>query len=182
MFKTVGRSFTFKAIGEVVMGIFGRPAVAFFAAFLGLYAMVPAPIQAQQKKDMGGWEKDSAYNKFYNFREIDNFKAEVVEVTEVVPMPGMSPAVALKVRESPDEIVTVHLCPAWFVDPANIGIKKGDKIKIRGCWAEIEGKDVFLASKVKKGDYFDFKVRLTKDGTPFWTMSPEELARERAAK
>jgi hypothetical protein len=39
-----------------------------------------------------------------------------------------------------------------------------------------------MASKVKKGDHYEFKVRLTKDGTPFWTMSPEELARERKAK
>ena len=37
-----------------------------------------------------------------------------------------------------------------------------------------------MASKVKKGDYFEFKVRLTNDGTPFWTMSPEDLKRERA--
>jgi hypothetical protein len=39
-----------------------------------------------------------------------------------------------------------------------------------------------MASKVKKGDSYEFKVRLTKDGTPFWTMSPEELARLRQAK
>jgi hypothetical protein len=35
---------------------------------------------------------------------------------------------------------------------------------------------------VKKGESQQFKVRLTKDGTPFWTMTPEQLARERAAK
>jgi hypothetical protein len=37
-----------------------------------------------------------------------------------------------------------------------------------------------MASKIKKGEDFEFKVRLTKDGSPFWTMSPEELERERA--
>ena len=55
-------------------------------------------------------------------------------------------------------------------------------MKVKGVWAEVQGKDVFMASKVKKGDYFELKVRLTKDGTPFWTMSPEELARERPSK
>ena len=35
------------------------------------------------------------------------------------------------------------------------------------------------ASKVKKGDYFEYKVRRTKDGIPYWTMSPEERAKER---
>ena len=49
-------------------------------------------------------------------------------------------------------------------------------------WAEIDGKDVFMASKIKKGDFFDLKVRLTKNGKPFWTMDPEELARERASE
>ena len=39
---------------------------------------------------------------------------------------------------------------------------------------------MFIASKVKKGEYFEFKVRLTKDGKPFWTLSPEELKKERA--
>ena len=38
-----------------------------------------------------------------------------------------------------------------------------------------------MASKIKKGNYFEFKVRLTKNGKPFWTMTPEELSRERAA-
>jgi hypothetical protein len=38
-----------------------------------------------------------------------------------------------------------------------------------------------MASKIKMGDYFSLKVRLTKDGTPFWTMSPEQLAKERAS-
>jgi hypothetical protein len=39
-----------------------------------------------------------------------------------------------------------------------------------------------MASKVKQGEHFEFKVRLTKDGTPFWTMSEDELARELASK
>jgi len=41
---------------------------------------------------------------------------------------------------------------------------------------------VFLASKVKKGESYEFKGRLTMDGTPFWTMTPEQLAKERAQK
>ena len=97
-------------------------------------------------------------------------------------MPGMSPGVAILVRESKSETILVHLCPTWFAGRKSIGIKKGDRVKVKGVWAEINGKDVFLASKVKKGNLFSFKVRLTKDGTPFWTMSPERLAQERSQK
>ncbi len=131
---------------------------------------------------MGGWERGGTYDRLYDPQELDKFKGKVIAIKEVVPLPGMSPGVALVVRDRDGEEILVHLGPRWFIDPKTMGIRVGDKVKVKGCWAEIDDKDVFIASKVKKGDYFEFKVRLTKDGTPFWTMSPEELARERAGQ
>jgi hypothetical protein len=133
---------------------------------------------AGEPKDMQGWGNEDPYNEYYDVREYEKFRAWVVKLTEVVPMPGMSPATALIVRDG-SEMIEVHLCPSWFAGPGDVGVKPGDRVKIKGCWAEIDGKDIFMASKVKKGDYFEFKVRLTKDGTPFWTMSKEQLAYER---
>ncbi|MFB0507226.1 MAG: hypothetical protein ACETWT_10890 [Thermodesulfobacteriota bacterium] len=138
-------------------------------------------VYAEEKRQMGGWEKDSPYNKLFNPNEVDSFKGVVVGFQEVTPLPGMSPGVALLVRErGGNDVITVHLGPTWFIK--QVGVKKGEQVKVKGVWAEIEGKDVFMACKVKKGDYFEFKVRLTKDGRPFWTMSPEELAKERASE
>ncbi|MCP4692506.1 MAG: hypothetical protein GY859_30965 [Desulfobacterales bacterium] len=137
---------------------------------------------AGDKKDMGGWEKDSPYNQLYDASERDSFKGRVVAVKEVVPMPGMSPAVALVVKESETDSILVHVCPVWWADSRSIGVKKGDKVKVKGVWAEIDGEDVFMASKVKRGDYFEFKVRLTKNGLPFWAMTPEELEKEKKKK
>ena len=97
-------------------------------------------------------------------------------------MPEMSPGVAVEISETKDlksEPIVVQLCPTWFADAKSIGIRRGERVKIKGVWAEVNGEDVFMASKIKKGDYYEFKARLTKDGTPFWTMSPEELAKER---
>jgi hypothetical protein len=139
---------------------------------------------AEDQKDMGGWEIGSPYNQLYNANELDAFKGWVVKVSEVVPMPGMSEAVALYVRTGNDpqeEPIVVHLCPSWFIDPSATGLKRGDRVKVRGVWVEIDGEDVVMANKVKKGDYFALKVRLTKDGTPFWTMDADTLAKERAA-
>ena len=133
---------------------------------------------ADEKKDMGGWELDSPYNKLYNASEMDRLKGRVKKVTTVVPMKGMSPAVALVFEESKEDTSLVHICPEWYLGRKDIGIKKGDKLKIRGAWAEIDGEFIFMASKIKKGDYFSLKVRLTKNGKPFWTMGPEELAKE----
>jgi hypothetical protein len=134
-----------------------------------------------ETKDMGGWEKNSPYNRLYNPAETDRIKGDVEKITAIVPMPGMSPGVAIIIRESKSETTMVHLCPTWYIDPKNTGLKKGDQVKIRGVWAEVDGKYVFMGSKIKRGDYFELKVRLTKDGTPFWTMSPEEEAREKAS-
>lgn len=129
-------------------------------------------------KDMGGWEENGAYNKLYKAAELDRIKCTVMKITEVEPMPGMSPAVALIVDDGDGEEIMVHVGPKWFIGD-NIGIRRGDELKIRGSWAEIDGEDIFMASKIKKGDFFSLKVRLTKNGKPFWTMTPEELAKER---
>ena len=137
--------------------------------------------RAADAGDRKGWGPGDPYNRLYNPKELEKLKAKVVKLTETAPMPGMSPVVALEVREG-NQTVTVHLCPSWFAKPAETGIKPGDDVVIRGSWAEINGKDVFMASKVKKGESQEFKVRLTRDGTPFWTMTPEQLARERSAK
>jgi hypothetical protein len=141
-----------------------------------------AAAAAGPPKEMGGWELGSPYNKLYKAVELDSFRGEVLKVMEVVPMAGMLPGVVLQVKESEGETVDVHVCPSWYIEPGSVGLKRGDKVKIRGVWAEIGGRDVFMASKIKKGDYFVLKVRMTKDGTPFWTMSPEQLAKEEQGK
>lgn len=147
-----------------------------FMTALGLAVVGAAGVEAHAEA-MKGWGIADPYNKLYNAKELERFKATVVKVVEVVPMPGMSPGIALEVREG-GEAITVHLCPTAFMKQTDIGIKPGDRVDIRGCWAEINGKDVLMASKVKKGGNFELKLRLTQDGTPFWTMTPEQLAKE----
>lgn len=135
---------------------------------------------AEEKKDMQGWGIDDPYNQHYDVREFEKIRVWVVRVKEVVPMPGMSPATALDVVENVgSKPFEVQLCPTWYRKPSEIMVKKNDRVKLKGVWAEINGKDVFMASKIKKDpDIEIIKVRLTKDGTPFWTMTPEQLAQE----
>lgn len=134
---------------------------------------------APSEEELKGWGIGDEYNKLYNPKELDKLKGEVVAFKEIRPLPGMSEATVLVLDEGGDKI-TVHLCPLWFATAKETGIKRGDKVKIKGSWVEIDGEDVFLASKVKKGESYEFKVRLTKDGTPFWTMTPEQLILERS--
>ena len=135
-------------------------------------------VQAGEERDMQGWGIDDPYNQLYDVREFEKIRAWVVGFKEEAPMPGMSPATILIVREGA-YLIDVHLCPTWYRKPGEIHLKKNERIKIKGVWAEINEKDIFMASKVKKDpDTEIIKVRLTKDGTPFWTMTPEQLAKE----
>ena len=141
------------------------------------------PARAGEVAIPKGWEEGGPYDKNYNPKELDKFRAWVVAVREAAPMKGMAPGVILEVKEGQDddETILVHVCPSAYMGPSEIGLRRGDRIKIRGSWAYIDNKDIFMAAKIKKGDYFELKVRLTSNGKPFWTMTPEELARERSA-
>ena len=141
--------------------------------------MASGTAMAEDPHDMGGWGKDSPYNKLYDPRELDSFKGYVKKIFTVVPMPGMSPATALLVEEGEGSENLVEVCPEWFAGPQDIGIRRGDRVNVKGVWAEIDGEFVFMAAKIKKGDFFEFKVRVTSDGTPFWTMSKEEQEKHR---
>jgi hypothetical protein len=147
-------------------------------AFLMIFISGSIFSYAEEPYQRSGWGIENTYNKHYDVNKFEAFKARVVKVKEVIPMAGMSPAVALEVKKD-GHIIEVQICPTWFVQPDEIGLKKGDRVKIRGVPATIDGKNIFMASKIKKGDYFELKVRLTKDGRPFWTMTPEELYGER---
>jgi hypothetical protein len=152
--------------------------VAVWVTMMALAIVGIAPGVAGEQQSFPGWEKGGAYNKYYKASELDQFKGVVEDIVEIVPMPGMAKGTGLLVRDEGKDLVTVHLGPQGFVDLRAIALKKGDKIKVKGVWAEIAGKDVLMASKIKKGETAELKLRLTKDGTPFWTMAPDELTRE----
>ena len=126
-----------------------------------------------------GWEKNSTYDKHYEPAEREEVKGFVLSFKTITPLPGMSPGIAMLVRGSEGEVVTVHLGPRSFIHLNSIKIRKGDKLRVKGVWAEIGDKGVFIAAKVKTENFYVLKVR-TKDGTPYWTMSHEELAKERS--
>ena len=164
------------------MKIISRRLIILSALVLLSIAFGVSHTMAEEKKDMQGWEVGSPYNQLYDVREFEKIRAWVIRVKEVVPMPGMSPATALDVREGAD-VFEVHLCPTWYRKPSEIRLRKNMRIKLKGVWAEINGKDVFMASKIKQDPNIEIiKVRLTKDGTPFWTMTPQQLAAELTPK
>jgi len=154
----------------------------FTLIFCSLFLLTSGTVvTAKDSTPYKGWGIDSEYNKLYNYKERDSIKGKVTKFKKITPLPDMAPGTALIFLEGDEEIL-VHLCPWDFADPKETGIRKGVTTKLKGSWALIDDQDVFIAAKVKQGDNFQFKVRLTKDGTPFWTMSPEELDKEKNSK
>jgi hypothetical protein len=123
-------------------------------------------------------EKEALKVGSYDLAQKDRLKGVVVDVKKLTPLPGMAPGVGLLVQSPQDGAVTVHLGPRSFINVNNIWKMKGAEVKVRGVWAQIADKNVFLAYKVKSAKDV-LKLRKTSDGTPHWTMTPEELAKER---
>ena len=130
---------------------------------------------AAEKGHLTGWEKEGNYNQLYRVDRYQKLKGTLVEIIELTPMPGMSPGIGLIMISRKNEKVTVHLGPKWFVQLLMRGFKPGDSIKVKGAWAQIKGERFFIASKVRNAEFFEVKFRKTKDGTPYWTMTPEEI-------
>jgi hypothetical protein len=80
----------------------------------------------------------------------------------------------VRLRDSGEKAL-IHLGPKWFVDFLTQGFAPEDAVKVKGVWAEIEGEKVFMASKLRKAEFFEVKFRKTEDGMPYWTMTPEEI-------
>lgn len=150
------------------------------AVFFLFFILAVGTGAAEEKSAMGGWDMEGDYNQLYKNSERDRIRGVVENITEVTPMPGMSPGVALAVTDSEGEKVMVHLAPKWYETAHPSGLREGDKVKIKGVWAEIGDREIFMAAKVKWNETEEYKVRKTKDGKPFWAMGKEEHAKETA--
>ena len=151
----------------------------FILVLCGVALVLPGLIYAAG--DITGWEVDSEYNELYDPKERDSIKGDIVKFITVTPMKGMAPGTALILDEGGGDKVVVHVCPESYASGRETGLRRGDWVKVKGVWADIGDESVFLAAKIRKDNDYAFKVRLTSDGTPFWTLSPEMLAMEKAA-
>lgn len=141
--------------------------------------LLPAAVYAAE--DITGWEIDSDYNKLYNPKERDSIKGDIIKFITVKPMEGMVPGTAFILDEGGGDEVVVHVCPESYASSRETGLRRGDWVKVKGVWADIGDESVFIAAKIRKDNNYAFKVRLTSDGQPFWTMSADKLAMEKAS-
>ncbi|MFW5488550.1 MAG: hypothetical protein ACNI3A_09075 [Desulfovibrio sp.] len=155
-------------------------ASALAVVFLGIFMWGSFALAADT---FVGWEADGEYSKMYDVAEYDKIKGSFVELIDVTPLPGMAVGSAIVVKDRADgEDIVVHVAPKGYIHEQleALNLRPGQKIKIYGAWVEIDGHDVLMATKIKKTENEFVKVRRTKDGFPFWNMTPEEIAKELA--
>ncbi|NTW50469.1 MAG: DNA-binding protein [Chlorobiales bacterium] len=102
----------------------------------------------------------------YNSQTVETITGEVVSVDRIAPMKGMSYGVHVKVKTA-TETIPVHLGPAWFLDPQETHILKGDKVTVIGSRVDYQGKPAIIAAEVKKGED-TFRLR-DENGFPAWS-------------
>lgn len=157
------------------------PLVVLMICLLGLQVLSVTSSLATDT-DIKGWEVGSEYNDLYNPKERDSIKGTIVKFVKITPLPGMTSGTGFILDEGGGDKVLIHICPNSFASERETGLKRGEWVKVKGAWADIGDDTVFIAAKIKKDGGYSFKVRLTSDGTPFWTMPPEQLAKEQAAE
>ena len=145
----------------------------------GVLLLIPALVSAAD--EMTGWELESDYNELYDPKERDSIKGDILKFITVTPLKGMAPGTAFILDEGGGDKVVVHVCPEAYATGRETGLRRGDWVKVKGVWADVDDEAIFIAAKIRKDNEYAFKVRLTSDGTPFWTLSPERLAEEKAA-
>ena len=91
--------------------------------------MIKGTLCAAGEYDMQGWGINDPYNKLYNVTKLEKFRAWVVGFKTESPMPGMSPATIMVVKDG-GRLIDVHICPTWFANPGDVGVKKRDRVKI----------------------------------------------------
>lgn len=151
---------------------------SFFTLIGTLLLLLPVVVLAAG--DITGWELDSEYNKLYNPKERDSIKGDIVKFITVTPMKGMDSGTAFILDEGGGDEVVVHVCPESYATGRETGLRRGDWVKVKGVWADVGDDSIFMAAKIRKDNEYVFKVRLSSDGKPFWSMSTEELAKEKA--
>lgn len=126
-----------------------------------------------------GWEKGGKYDELYDNTDRDVFKGTLLEIKDITPLDGMAEGIGIVVEDREDgEKVLVHLGPKDFVEPRIKDLRPGVSVKVYGVLVELDGEYEYMCAKLKAGEERKYKFRLTKDGTPFWSLSPEDLAKE----
>ena len=103
-----------------------------------------------RQKGREGWGSGDRYGKMYDTKTVETINGEVVSVTKMTPMTGMSSGLHLTLKTD-KETVSVHLGPSWYLEKQEVKIEPKDTIEVKGSRITFNGKPAIIAAEVKKG-------------------------------
>jgi len=113
----------------------------------------------------GGWGAGGKYGRAYDPMTVETVKGEVVAVSKITPMQGMSYGVHLALNTG-KETLSIHLGPGWYIEHQDVKIEPKDMIEVKGSRTTFAGKPSIIAAEVRKGDE-TLKLR-DEAGFPVW--------------
>jgi hypothetical protein len=140
------------------------------------------PAEGWAQMDMAGWERGGEYDRLYKPEAVTTVAGKLVELKEAAPMPGMVPGPIMIIRTKAGQTVTVQSGPSAFAKLLVHTLLVGDRVKVRGAYAEPGGEKVLMAAKIRVNEVYEFKCRRTRDGVPYWSLSKDALIREKLSK
>lgn len=134
---------------------------------LGLLATtVVAGAKEPTWRGSGGWGAGMPYSSRFDASSMTRFGGEVQRIERVVPLVGMAEGYALVVRQR-DQVQTVHLGPAWFLERQDISVEPHDQVEISGSRVVLDGQAVIMAATmVKHGRLLQLRDG---EGLPVWS-------------
>jgi len=143
-----------------------RVLIAAMAMVILLFAAESLAQRGGGWRGSGGWGMGGKYCRMYDPKTVETISGEVLSVTRVTPMKGMSKGVHLLVKTDKENI-SVHLGPTWFIDSQDVKIERKDRVEVKGSRITFEGKPAIIAAELTKGNQ-TLKLR-DENGIPVWS-------------
>ncbi|MGD8426484.1 MAG: hypothetical protein PVH63_02580 [Balneolaceae bacterium] len=106
------------------------------------------------------------YTKPFDPETIEELKGKVIEVAHTDDKKDDVRGVFVRLQTKKDEVIPVHLGPAWYIDRQGRRFRTGEKIVVKGSRTKYNNEDSITAIAVSRGDEI-LKLR-DEDGTPHW--------------
>jgi hypothetical protein len=114
---------------------------------------------------------DTLAQRDYDAKTVETIEGKVLSIEKTTPAKRRGYWVDLML-ESGNEIIPVHLGPAWYVDKQTLRIEANDTITVSGSRVTMEGKPAMVAAEITKGNEF-LKLRES-NGIPVWPTRNRE--------
>lgn len=130
-----------------------------------VYGYTP-PSADMQNRSSQAWNSSSKYNTTFDASQMTTINGTVQSVGSFRPETGAASGQRLQVLGDDGKTYTVHLGPADYAAQKGFTFHYGDKVKVTGSKATVEGNSIVMATQIEKdGKTLDLR---DKQGKPMW--------------